>query len=357
MLRRRLILFLGSLVVLLLLVAVGATWRLHRVVGQMDRLNETSLSFARDVDQVDSGIGDVEVTLREMQLSQDAHLDRLIDEVGAFEGRVDRLATYGRTITSGGQGHYESIRGQVPAFKQHIAAMATTLDPDLVRQHSQAAIDASARIRGQAHLLAEVAHQSVKAEQERLIGSVRRLMLGLCIVFLVVINVAMLVLGHVSAMVVRPVERLVQASRELAAENFDHRIELNEDDEFDELAHAFNALAAQLGANERRRMETLAQVAMAMNHELNNATSIIDLQLRLMGPSTRGNVAAEKCFARIRESLDRMTECVQLLTNIRRIVLTDYTLGVKMLDLRRSADVEDNPAADAASPPDWRGWP
>jgi hypothetical protein len=39
-----------------------------------------------------------------------------------------------------------------------------------------------------------------------------------------------------------------------------------------------------------------------------------------------------------------MTESVQMLKNVRRIVLTDYMSGVKMLDLRKSAEEAEVPA-------------
>jgi signal transduction histidine kinase len=180
--------------------------------------------------------------------------------------------------------------------------------------------------------------------------------LGLAIVFLAVVNIAVVVLARISAMVAGPVERLVLASRELAMERFDHRVQLSQRDEFDELARAFNALAEQLGANERRRLETLGQVSLALNHELNNAMAIIELQLRLIAGSSAGDAGAERSLGRIHQSLQRMNQALASLKHIRRIVLTPYLGGVKMLDLKRSAETGDaQPPAEAAEA-DWRGW-
>ena len=109
----------------------------------------------------------------------------------------------------------------------------------------------------------------------------------------------------------------------------------------DELAHAYNNLAAQLQANEQRKLEMLGQVALALNHELNNAAEIIELQLQLAGRQSSGNPSLEKCARQIRDSLNRMTRTVDLLKQVRRIVLTDYVSGVKMLDLERSASPEE----------------
>jgi len=94
-------------------------------------------------------------------------------------------------------------------------------------------------------------------------------------------------------------------------------------------------------------MEVLGQVALTMNHELNNVINIIELQLMLVSKSAEGSGAAPRSGAleghlkQIRESLGRMTKVVDELRHARRIVLTDYTAGMKMLDLHRSAQAFD----------------
>ncbi len=76
------------------------------------------------------------------------------------------------------------------------------------------------------------------------------------------------------------------------------------------MARAFNSLAEQLQANEQRKLETLGQVALMLNHELNNAMSIIELQLRLLDRSA-GNEAHQKCLRQIHENLARMAQTVE----------------------------------------------
>ena len=110
------------------------------------------------------------------------------------------------------------------------------------------------------------------------------------------------------------------------------------------MATSFNNLAGQLQSNEQRKLQTLAQVALTLSHELNNAGAIIELQLKLLGKQSSGNPAFERCLRQIHESLARMTRTVDLLTKVRRIVLTDYVEGLKMLDLERSVE-EDGPTA------------
>ena len=183
-------------------------------------------------------------------------------------------------------------------------------------------------------------------EQESLTSRFRWLVLGIGVAFLIVINVAVMVLLRMSGMILRPIDRLVEASRQLAQERFDHRVELpGPDDEFHELARAYNVLAAQLQANEQRKMEMLGQIALTLNHELNNALAVIELRLRPLSRQCSGNPKMHDCFQQIHENLARMARTVDALKRVRRIVLTDYVSGVKMLDLERSVEAE--PAAAA----------
>jgi len=182
-------------------------------------------------------------------------------------------------------------------------------------------------------------------EREALAGRFRTLVMGIGLAFLVVINLSVAGLLRVSAMVLRPVGKLVEASRQLGKERFDYRVETGGGDEFDELAKAYNRLADELQTNEKRKVEMLGQIALAMNHELNNAMAIIELQLRPLSRQASGNKRMENCLAQIRENLDRMARTVERLKRVRRIVLTDYVSGVKMLDLEESVrEHADSPA-------------
>jgi len=187
------------------------------------------------------------------------------------------------------------------------------------------------------------------ADDERAVaGRFKWVVLSLGVVFLVVINVAVLVLFRVAGMVLRPVEKLVAASRELGRERFDHRVEIGAGGgEFDELGRAYNDLAARLQTNERRRIEMMGQVALTLNHELNNAMAMIELQLQLLSRRVTNGEPIENALRRIGEALARMGQTVQSLKHIKRIVLTDYVEGTKMLDLARSTEAE--PAEEGAA--------
>lgn len=162
------------------------------------------------------------------------------------------------------------------------------------------------------------------------------LVLGLTLAAIVMVNASVIVLLHTANMILRPVDQLVVASRELALERFDHRVQIDQEDEFGELAHAYNQLAEQLKANEQRKMETLRQVAVALNHDLNNTLAAIELELRLADLQTGGDPKLAERFKRMHKSVARVAKAVRSLAEVRRIVLTEYMPGQLMLDLERS---------------------
>jgi methyl-accepting chemotaxis protein len=190
---------------------------------------------------------------------------------------------------------------------------------------------------------ADVAH--VAAEQAAIVARFRGLVILVVVVFLVVINASVLVLLRGAAMVLQPVERLTEAARRLNDERFDYRLDLDRKDEFGELARAYNTLAGHLQTSERGKLETLEQVARTLNHDLNNAISVIELQLQLLSRKRGASADVEPYTRQIREGLARMTSTVESLKHVRRIVLTDYVAGVKMLDLERSVLAEREPSA------------
>jgi len=180
---------------------------------------------------------------------------------------------------------------------------------------------------------------------EQLAARFQWLVLGLALVFLAGINIAVIVLLKMAGNIVRPVERLVHATDELGQEHFNYRVELDRRDEFEVLAHAYNDLAERLQGNEQRKVEVLHQVAIAINHELNNALAVIELQLSAISRRASACPGLEDCLKQIHESLERVTQTAHALQQVRRIVLTDYVPGTKMIDLEQSAREETASAA------------
>ncbi|MCG3180766.1 MAG: hypothetical protein BIFFINMI_03129 [Phycisphaerae bacterium] len=338
MLRRKLLMILGSLVVLLAVVAALAVWQLQQVLSRLDHITSEAVSLVTEVNEVGAKLTQVEVELYEIQLGQQRHLDRLIDDVEAMRRRVDDMQGHPLLSSGPGADAYGRIRGQIPAFAGQVGSLATTRDPELAQQHNKRALQLSVSLRRDILDLSDVVRRNAETEQNGLAAQFRWLVLGLALVFLLVINISIMLLWRVASIILRPVDELVAASRQLGMEHFDHRVQLKQKDEFGELAGAFNSLGERLAANEQRKIEMLHQVALTLNHELNNAIAIIELQLELLsqqaGISQDG--AWPKCLRQIRENLRRMTQTVQALKNIRRVVLTDYTPGEKMIDLEES---------------------
>ncbi len=76
----------------------------------------------------------------------------------------------------------------------------------------------------------------------------------------------------------RPLGRLTDATRSMAAGDLDQRVHGGGGDELGELAGSFNQMAAALAANERQRQQLFADIA----HELRTPLSVIRGQLEAM---------------------------------------------------------------------------
>jgi HAMP domain-containing protein len=341
MLRRKLMVALGSLILLLVVVTAGAVWMLDRVLSDLDHVHTHAMVLVDDAGALGTTITAVEVELYELELGHKRHLDGLIDGVEALEQLVGRLRD--NYVIRGPQGWagYCRIQAALPEFKAHVGALSTTRDPGLAAYHTREALKTSVAIRREALLLSDVARRHAQEERNALVSRFRWLVLGLSLIFLLVIDVAVMILWRMASMILRPVDRLIDASRRLAEERFDTRVALDQKDEFDELARAYNRLAEQLQTHEARKVEVLTQTARTLNHELNNAIAIIELQLMLLQGAAGDHEGSDKCLRQIRENLERMTRTVQSLKHIRRVVLTEYSNGEKMLDLARSVQEEE----------------
>jgi HAMP domain-containing protein len=352
MLRRKLLTHLGPLVLLFLGTAVGAIWLLQGVLEDIEHIHGEAWQAVEDVNELAIAINVIELDLYELHVGSQPHLDKLMDSVERARRLVSRLGSHYVCRETDGEQLYLAIAQYMPAFERQVSTLATVEDAGLVRQHTEAASAMALTLRKAALPLSQHVRTHALEEQEMLANSFQRLVLGLAIAFLVVINISIAALLHMGLMIVRPVDRLVEASAALGREEFDHRVDLEQHDEFGQLARAYNKMADKLAVNEQRKMEVLSQAALAMNHELNNAMSIIELQLQMMSRQAHGNPAAEKCLFQIRESLQRMARTVQSLKSVRRIVLTDYIPGTKMLDLERSMQEESQEKVLAAASSD-----
>jgi nitrate/nitrite-specific signal transduction histidine kinase len=341
MLRKKLILILGSLVFLMVVATIATILLLQSVVEDLDRATLEHSALEDTIVQLDATITQVELDLRQLQLKSNRHLDEVIESLDRLHKRCDDLAH--DYAFPEGKDAADRLSQALGKLEHHVSALATTEDAMLAAGHMDQALAAVVEVRKSTQDVGELLHTHVAKQSQAVTGRFRLLVQGLAVLFLILINVSALVLLRVATMVLRPVEQLVEASRQLAGERFNYRVEVDQQDEFQELARSYNHLAAQLESNEQRKLQMLSQVALTLNHELNNAGAIIELQLKLLGRQAGGSPTSEAYLRQIHESLARMTRTVESLKKVRRIVLTDYVAGMKMLDLERSVE-EDVPA-------------
>jgi methyl-accepting chemotaxis protein len=329
MLRRNLLIRIGLLIAAFVGGAVVAIWLLQDALEDIDRTN-------RDASVLIGGIQIVGGTVTGIQAAKHGRGAVVggpsIDTPQAIRRLSEAMNAIGahEAVRAPGAGRiaYEHLQRLLPEF------LAIHTDP--ARIDAPEALDASVGVQAAVQHLGDALRAYVATEQTNLGRYFRALVLGLTLAALVMVNIAILVLLRTAQVVLRPVAALVEGSRELAAEHFEHRVRVDRKDEFGELAHAYNYLAAQLQANEERRTETLRQLAVTLNHDLNNAMAVIELQLGLLDRQTGGNPLLARHLNQIRSNLAQMSGTVASLRNIRRVVLTDYTPGQKMLDLPRS---------------------
>ncbi len=310
MLRRRFLAMIGPLICAFVLGAAGAVWSLQELLDRYDRASVESDRLVR----AESGVNAALVSLNTAHgVPAATALERLDAALGAMEAEAQRAGDV-------------KVRRGVRAIGD-MAARAR--EPG----GGQPGAD---EVQALGHDLAVAVREHVFGTHRQITSWLRWIVLGLTIAALLMVNVAVFVLLRTAQMVLRPVGALIEGSRELAAERFEHRIVVDRDDEFGELARAYNSLAEQLGRIEDRKTEALRQLAVTLNHSLNNAMSIIELQLEILDRRIGGSPAHGAQLRQVRATLERMAGTVASLKNIRRVVLADYAPGEKMIDLEAS---------------------
>ncbi len=303
MLRKKLLLIFGSLIILLVATAIGAIWMLQGILSDLRHINDEAWTVIDEANDLGTTISLVEIELYELAVGHSRHLDSFLDAVEAMQRQLARVERSYVAELPESQAVVDGIHKGLPLFSQEVTALATAQDPRFAAQHRERALSAAIGLRQDILTLNKQVREHGLAEQDALTVRFRWLVLGLTIVFLLVINLSIVALLRMASVVLRPVEKLVEATRQLGQENFGYRVQLDQKDEFDELANSYNRLATQLQANEQRKLETLGQVALTLNHELNTAIAIIELQSELLNRQAGGNARIEKCARQIHESL------------------------------------------------------
>ncbi len=348
MLRRKLLTILLCQTALMMILALTAMWSLHGMLVRMDDLNNQSRQVVQQTAELNHAVFTIQLQLYALQAQHTHQLDDIILAVEQLRTVAGHLSANSLLMEPDMQPTCRQLDLELEAFTSHVATLATWQEPQQAEAQNRALLEHAALLRQAAQQITEYVYAQLDVQHNNLISAFRWLVIGMAVGFLLLVNISILLLLRTSQMVLRPVEQLVEATRELAKEHFDYRVPLGRHDEFDELADAYNHVAEQLGTHEQKRIEVLGQVGATLNHELNNATNIIELQLSLMKRRMGNPEATQQCLREIHETLGRMSRVVAALKHIRRIVLTDYAEGIKMLDLERSIR-DDEPIEDAVS--------
>ena len=337
MLRRKLLVLFGALVSLLVVAGVGAVWVFQQRLADLRHMNEGVWAATDEAAELALTISNVEIQLFAIETGQQERLDPVLDALEAMQKRLDAMSRFYLAKEPENALLLAGMRERMELFAQHVAGLATAQDATWAARHRKAAFSDIMTMRVNTLAFSRNLRTHASEEQGQLIRHFRQALLVLAVVFIVLINLSVLTLLRMASMVVGPVDRLVEATRELARERFDYRVDLQRQDEFGELAVAFNGLAERLEENERKKLESVHQLAIALNHELNNVATMISLQTQLIGRQSGGNSTLEKYTRQIQESLERMSRTMEAIKHLKRIVLTEYTQGVQMLDIERSA--------------------
>jgi len=343
MLRRKLLARLGLLVIGFVTGAAVAIAMLQDVLHDLDTVNADAEVMFDRVQSTVSAVADLESLLTAGPEGGEALAPTVVAEkTGAVTERVEQLRG-------------TSLRGKTDAefaaSISHAGTLAGTLGTD---RPDPAAL---AALRGELTSLGTEARRYVAREQALLSWHLRALIIGLTVAALVMTNIAIYVLVRTANMILRPVGQLIEGSRELARERFEHRIHMTNTGEFAELASAYNSLAEQLQSNEQKKVKALQQLAVTLNHELNNVINAIELQLRIVNRRTGGDPQLASHLAEIHNNLERMAKTVASLRSVRRVVLTDYMPGEPMVDLPRSTAADDPPVVVRQNSPTFRPAP
>jgi HAMP domain-containing protein len=334
MLQRKLLTRIGLLIAAFVAGAIVAISLLQGALADIDRNN-------RDAAVLINGIQTVGGAVTSIQAARERHEVTSPQVVDAVKALNDAIRSLGEHSASRGAASaaFQNLRTELGEFIRLNTDPAAATTPE--------AVTSSVSAQGAVQKMGETLRAYVGEEQASLGKSFRFLVLGLTLAALVMVNVAIVVLLRTAQVVLKPVAALVEGSRELAAEHFDHRVVVDQEDEFGELAHAYNRLAGQLAANEERKAEALRQLAVTLNHDLNNAMAVIELQLGLLDRRAGSNPTLGQHLHEIRSNLAQMSQTVASLKNIRRVVLTEYVPGQTMLDLPKS--MEPAPPAGSAA--------
>lgn len=334
MLQKKLLARLGLLVIGFVIGAVVAISLLQSVLGELNTVSSQAQGMLDAVQDTTTKVAQLETVIEQVLPSNNNSTPYALAASSVVASLV-RLQT---------NPFVRDDAGITEAFLRS-QELARGIDSQATRSTLQAQraslLSDTRRLRDEVNTVAALARKHMGEKQSTLSSHLRALIIGLTVAALVMTNIAIFVLLRTATMILRPVGQLIVGSRELAQERFDFRIEMSQKGEFGELAAAYNSLAAQLASNEQKKVKALQQLAVTLNHELNNALNAIELQLTLVNRRAGADPQLSAHLGNIQSNLNRMAQTIASLKNVRRVVLTDYLPGEPMLDLPRSTAAEE----------------
>lgn len=340
MLRKSLLARLGLLVLGFVTGAVVSIALLQGILRDLDAMKADAEVLLDGVLSLSMAVSAVESRAEALVQRGQSEASALAGEVKSLHATLDRIASNAAMRTPGSEGatRIAAVRALLPLMSVPGGLAGPIIEDPIA-------------LRSEITALAQCARRHIAAEQITLSKNLRALIIGLTIAALVMVNITVVVLLRTANMILRPVSQLLEGSRLLAEEHFEHRVTVSQNDEFAELAHAYNRLADGLALNEQRKVQALRHLAVTLNHELNNVIGMIDLRLELLNRASKGDPTLLAHFREIHQNLERMARTVASLREVRRVVLMDYMPGEQMLDLPRSVAVEEGGANRLAPDP------
>ena len=122
-----------------------------------------------------------------------------------------------------------------------------------------------------------------------------------------------------SRLVVRPVEALRKGVMQLAGQNFNAAVPVTSDDEFGDLAKAFNAMAQSLRQArdeqqyrfQRDKLIALGELSAALAHEIRNPIGVINTAAALLDKADSDPRKRAELIRMVREESSRVSNLVQ----------------------------------------------
>ena len=347
-LRHKLYFSVAVIITTLLLTGVLAIVKMERILNNLEQIDADTLTQFTITEQLVNRVNELSDAHAPSAVNSPGHKDKTRALSESVNLALDELLTSPNLKRS----HFDSVNALITLCRSMQDAIAEQGPSTEAANHAHAD-----RVRAYARLIQDSANDVMRTSlnnsiQDRMAATrqFRWVLAGIAIVCLVIIDALLVVLIRASSSVLKPVHSLIEAGARIRENAPGHRIALHRQDEFDDIERIFNELADQIDTNEHKMVDTVHQVARALSHELNNAITIVDLQLSCIKrtPKPDEDRMAEH-IEEIHRAMLRVSAVVATLSRVQRIVLTDYLSGVQMLDLQKSV-TEDQPN-DARTPP------